>query len=393
MSLVKIFINGLIGNTYKEDGTIDEKGVELADVVLKVEANKEAEILEFWINSEGGSVEVGKKIATYISSLSNAWTVAGEFCASMGTEIHLAVPLERRKKVAGGRYIIHNPWATVSGNSSQLAAAADEIETYESEMLNMYAKATGLDKEALSGLMALETDLTDEQCLGLKFVSVVLPKVDLKAVAFKDKKQNQLNNFDMTTVKNIIAQGFADLKRSLGIKAETEGKAKTVICKTDKGDLSVAMVGDVCAVGDIASLEGKVAEAGDYSCTECDPMDACKCPCTMTVGEAGAITKIVPIEQTEATVEELKSRIIELEAANAKIEADLRQEFTTNLNAEITELKKVLGSNYTPKGEAKTFVATKGTTLIVKKDGEKKSLKELAKEKASAYKGAAKKED
>ncbi|HRP60503.1 MAG TPA: ATP-dependent Clp protease proteolytic subunit, partial [Vicingus sp.] len=81
-----------------------------------------------------------------------------------------AVPLNKRKIVAGTEYFIHNPLLNnVRGNSEQLIQAANYIKPYETAMLNMYAKATGLDKATLQGLMAQETSLTDEQAKALGF--------------------------------------------------------------------------------------------------------------------------------------------------------------------------------------------------------------------------------
>lgn len=231
MDIAKVYIKGQIGSTYNpETGEVVEKGVELAEVILMVNANLEAEILEIWIDSPGGDVIIGRAIRDYIASLKNAWTVAGDFCASAATEIALAVPLERRKKVAGGKYIIHNPWMSVAGDATVLHEAADFVAEAEAEMLNMYHKATGLDKAALKGLMALETSLTDEQLTEFKFVSQIIPKAELKALAFMPHKKVNFNKAEMEkTIAKIVGSKFDEFKKSIGIKVAAKAPVKKIV--------------------------------------------------------------------------------------------------------------------------------------------------------------------
>src|SRR3989304_4220428 len=193
MKEAKINITGQIGTSYNEDGSVKEKGVELQDIVSQVEANKDAEKKIFIITSGGGSVQTGKAIAKYISSISGAETVANKLCASIATEIHLSVPLERRSVVAGTQYFLHAPLLNnINGNADELIQMAEYVKETEKEMLSMYVKATGMDKSAIEGLMKQETSLTPEQCVQLRFASKIIPEIDTrkieaKIIAFFDK--------------------------------------------------------------------------------------------------------------------------------------------------------------------------------------------------------------
>jgi ATP-dependent protease ClpP protease subunit len=126
-----IYIEGQIGSSYKEDGTVDVRGVELQDVISQVRKNTEAETIVCHITSPGGSVDVGRKIAQYFASLPNLHTLAEIQCASIATEIHLSVPNERRKVVAGTSYLIHQPMFSfqrgIALNKDELASMSTEI--------------------------------------------------------------------------------------------------------------------------------------------------------------------------------------------------------------------------------------------------------------------------
>lgn len=374
MPRANIYINGQIGSTYNEDGTIHTKGVELADVVLQVEANKEAEGFNVYINSPGGSIDIGRAIAKYIGSLQNVITIADGMCASMGTEIHLAVPLANRKMIAGTRYIIHNPLLVgVSGNAAELNDAADYIKKYEKEMLAMYHNATGVDKAALEGLMAQETSLTDEQCKTLNFVSEILPKVE-KAIAFiENQKQTEI----MTKVKTLVASAIAGIRKELGLKeAKIEAKAEIL----SNADGSASIYTDKPIADFIADNSVEVRVFSDEAMETPFADGEFETPEYKITVAGGMITAVETIE-AEATVEELQARISELESERATMEANLRAEFEAELTAQLNDLKAEIGSNYVPKGESKKF------TFQRKPVGEvKKSAKEEAEERKAQYK-------
>lgn len=373
-----IYINGQIGSTYNEDGTVHKKGVELADVVLQVEANKDAEGYDVYIKSPGGSIDVGRAIAKYIGSLPNAVTIADEMCASMGTEIHLSVPLERRKMIAGTKYIIHNPLLVgVTGNASELNDAADYIKKYEKEMLAMYHNATGVDKTALEGLMAQETSLTDEQCKALNFVIEVLPKME-KAIAFVE---NQKNTEIMSKVKVLIASAIAGIKEELGIKVKKVEPKAEVLSNTD-GTASIYT--DKPVSDFIADNSVEVKVFSDEAMTTPFADGEFETPKYKVTVANGIITAVEMIE-AEATVEELQARISQLESERESVEANLRAEFEQELATQLNELKGEIGSNYSPKGEAKKFTYQRKPEAV-----SKKSPKEEAKERKEQYKSAKK---
>ena len=337
-----IYINNQIGNSYNDNGEITVKGVELQDVVMQVESNKDALQLVIHINSQGGNVRVGKIIADYISKLPNAITIAERYCASMGTEIHLARPIHQRKIEAGCEYLIHCPLIDgISGNADELQEAADWIRQTEDSMLSMYHKATGLDKSALSGLMKQETSLTPEQCISLGFASEIVHPLELKAVAFIDKSKLIKNqNKEEMNLKERIAKAMAVLTET-----ETEVKAMTVA--TDNGALSFESEGELPAIGEAVMLEdGNVAPDGTYT-TESG---------VQIVVVEGIVAEIIEaaVEDVEALKQEnesLKSQLAELSAKVETIEADAVKQVEEAVIAAKAQIK----SNFEPKAEKPQF--------------------------------------
>lgn len=329
----KIYINGQIGSTD------DKKGVELQDVVSQVEANKEAEVLHIYINSEGGSVRVGKLIADYISKLDNAITIADNFCASMGTEIHLARPIHQRKITAGTNYFIHCPLIEgFSGNSDELAEASEYIKQTETMMLNMYHKATGLNKAALSGLMKQETSLTAEECISLGFCSEILN--EFKAVAFIDKELiNNQNNKKMNLKEKVVA----------AITSAFEGETpevKGMMVATDNGELSYESEGELPEIGEAVMLGEEVAPDGEYTLES---------GIVIVVAE-GMVTEInepevVDVEAMKTEIESLKAQLEEAQAKAVEIEENAM----ATVEQEIVAFKKEIFSKYEPKAKKENF--------------------------------------
>lgn len=331
-----IYINGQIGNTYDDNGNVTAKGVELIDVVAQIQDLNEVEAIHVHINSEGGYVSIGRSIAEFLKSVPNCYTIAETICASIATEIHLAVPLQNRMIVEGTTYLIHNPWLqSVSGDASQLEEYAKKIKETESEMISMYAKATGISKEALSGLMKIETSLTSEQCLKLGFASAVLPKMEKRAVALL-YNQKQINM--KKPLMDRLALAMSAFTEAL---KTNEREAVAMVVVTDKGALMTAF--EDLLVGDAITLEdGTMPEDGDYV-TE----DGVKIVVT-----EGVITEIVEAELEDELAPEMDALKAELAELKAKFETQTTElakatEVAETVVAKMEELAK-LGSNFTP---------------------------------------------
>lgn len=347
-----------------ESGKVTERGVELADVISQVQALKGIPTIFCHINSEGGFVDVGKKISEYIASLPNVITIAEELCASMATEIHLSVPVERRKIAQGCRYVIHQPMLSfqkgVSLNHTQIEELGDDILGTQKDMLAMYASATSLDKTALDLLMKQADPLTPEQCLQFGFVSEILPAPSVKAVAYINPKQK---SNEMSELKTEIT-GIKSLLKTIGEKIASLGTEKVSLDATTKDGFKIVIDTPDAApkVGDkVMDENGNSLDPGKYETTFG----------TLVVVD-GSIAEIMP---TEAAVNP------ELEVLQAKYDAlvaerTVEQNEIAELKGEVEKMAK-LTSTYKP---APAKVAFKKQ---VDEPVKPKSLKELRAEKAA----------
>src|SRR5690554_1118295 len=102
----KIYINGLIGSDERE------KGVELVDVIAQVRKQPNASSFNVYINSEGGSLNIGFDIYNYLKSLGLPITTIGTgMVASIATVIFMAG--QKRVVTPGTRFMIHFPMGGV----------------------------------------------------------------------------------------------------------------------------------------------------------------------------------------------------------------------------------------------------------------------------------------
>jgi ATP-dependent protease ClpP protease subunit len=329
-----IYIQGQIGS---DDKT---KGVELVDVVSKMEQMKSFDNVYVHINSTGGFVNVGNAIYNYLKSFSNVSTIAEGVCMSIATKIHLAAPLSKRFVQAGCEYLIHNPlFANVSGNADELMEMAKELEPTQKELEKTYINETGLSIDAVKSLMKAESKLSDEQIVSMRFASAILPKQELKAVALFDKNKNEKNKF----MSNFKVSAMALICKTFGVTAEqlanVEGREqKAMVIETDKGTIETPyadlMEGDPVMIGELS------AGPGDYLTTDGK--------LKIVVGEDGLISEIVEIsEVVEETMDELKAKLTALETENQTLKASV-EEMTTEQNETLAliEKAKALQSTY-----------------------------------------------
>lgn len=371
-----VYIIGQIGSDEKT------KGVELQDVVQQLEPLKNFDEVFVHINSPGGYVGVGNDIHDYIASFSNVKTIAENYCASIATKIHLAVPVQNRFIEEGCEYMVHNPLLdNVSGNAEQLIAMGESIKPIQKELVNTYIAATGMSKAAVEGLMNQETTLTSEQAISLGFASKILPKAALKAVAFyeqvKTKTENKMSEEKsfMEKVKSLFKEKGIELEEKVVFPKNTKmlsikGKeALAVMLPSDGGNLETPFAD--LMVGDPAMLEGMPAPAGTYKLED---------GTEIVVDENGNIAEINNPSELISSLTLAKStaeeKVTSLEAELQALKAE-NETLKSEQNEVLAKLKAV-GGTFVP--EVKAHAPQKPA------EQETKSMKELMAERAAMYK-------
>ena len=359
-----IYIDKHIGDMEDENGNI-VKGVNLVDVVTQVESLKGSEEIHVHINSPGGSVEIGTEIYDYLKSLKNHKTFAEVICASIATKAHLSAKPENRFIEEGCEYMIHNPlFIGVSGNASELKQYASYLEPIEKELLNMYSKETGLDKTAIKGMMNQETSFTPEECVKLGFASAIVPKAQLKAVAFFNKQSNQINTNKMSETKK---KGFLASLKALASFAEVEVNvvdkpnertALNIMFKGEDGTEVMTPFEDL-VVGDAVTLtDGTPAADGTYSSE--DGMIII----TVSAGAVATIENVDPESDLKIQVvalqeenEALKNQLLEKDneiQAYQQSQSEV-EKVVEAANVKIEELQSKISTSHKPNNSAVSF--------------------------------------
>lgn len=346
MNYANIYINGLIGTIYDNNGGVQEYGTELIDVVKQVQANSLADGYNVYINSEGGVVETGFEIYDYLRSVGKPINTIGfNQVASIATIIFMAG--DKRTLKPNTDFMIHLPMIGIEGflNSQDLEQAKLELEPIEKRLVDFYKKATGLNEEALIPFLRKETTLDPKTATDLKFATDYDAE-PMKAVAYL-KKDNLNTNNQMTEfktpeeAKSFIDKIFAKAEAILG-KAKTADKkgfnvvalAKGTIVNVDVTDANGAIItfpdvadGTMPVVGDKATVDGTPAE-GEYLMPDGSTF----------VFAGGELSQIVPPNEQEVDV-------TALQAENEALKAQLATQ-TTNYETAIVDLKKQIVSKF-----------------------------------------------
>ncbi|RKD19010.1 hypothetical protein BCY91_14125 [Pelobium manganitolerans] len=353
---IHIYIYGEIFNYQGKDA--DDYGMcSLRRVAEVINNNPEAEEVIVHIHSRGGDVTEGFAIYdTLVNSGKTIITQIEGLCASIATVIALAGSV--RKINANSEFMIHNAWADPfqmdSFNADDYEHMAEVIRESDERMLNLYAKATGGDREVISEKMEEETYLTAEEALELGFVTEIVEP--LKAVAYLSKS-NKNQKLKIKMAKKTVRPEPRNTSPLKSILA----KIKAVFAEEESGEVTVQSTmldngaviyhdGDL-AVGTAVFVDEALTEAvedGDYV-TEAGN--------TITVAD-GSVAEIVDASEEETT-EELQARVQALEEENRALKA----ENTTAVNALkdfSTRLAKIKGT-HTPKAHGKEKFAKKAS--------------------------------
>lgn len=125
------------------------------------------------INSPGGSVFAavamysllqahGKPVHTRIDG--------GAFSAAS----YLALVGETIKIAAGGMVMIHDPWTIALGDAAEFRKTADMLDQISGQLVDAYAKRTGLEADEIAKMMSAETWMTAEEAQQKGFADEII---------------------------------------------------------------------------------------------------------------------------------------------------------------------------------------------------------------------------
>ncbi|RZJ59617.1 MAG: Clp protease ClpP [Flavobacterium sp.] len=314
-----IFITGQIGTF---DGVT---GVELLDVIAQVKKQPQAKAFDVHINSEGGLVDVGFDIYSYLTSLGKPISTIGSgIVASIATVIFMAG--SRRQVRANTPFMIHLPWGGSTGTADDLEVFAGQLRAVEKKMAGFYKKALGLEDQAIIPLLKNETWLTDKQLKVLGFTTS--HQVAAKAKAYLKSNTIMTGTFterDRNWMEGLFEKVLGKFKRSGMMNKVVQDGTGTELDFTDLADDAVI------ELGAIATIDGKPAE-GEFVM-----------PDGLTyVFTEGELTEIIEAEE-------------EAELAMAIAEnRNLKRQLNT-IKSEVLALKRQVSSRFTVDGKKTAY--------------------------------------
>ena len=189
------------------------------------------ELINLLIDSEGGLVSAGEKIAQHISynqdkfnSVKNSGVVA-----SIASTIFLALPYEKRFfDMSKGSALIHFPMLPLEGyfNSDELAQFSKEGKDIQDRLAKNISKATGADLALITAIMEHNDFMTAEQMKAIKFAQLEgvdnPSNISVHAIAKYDYnlKQNEMKEQEVEELIQKKESWFINLiKKVTGFKA------------------------------------------------------------------------------------------------------------------------------------------------------------------------------
>jgi ATP-dependent protease ClpP protease subunit len=240
-----------------------------ADTVHRVfDENPDEKEFQFNINCDGGSVAEGLRIYDVLrTSGKTLYCNIEGGCHSMAVVLLLAAPAENRTANPNARALIHEvrvlPFDDMT--ATQLRSLADEIDTEQDAILDIYAERTGHDRAELETLMKEEKQRTAQELLNYGFISKINAYTTNKNKKRMDKKPKNVKGF-LARLKNL-------LENEEPVNYDFTDADGNVLFSTEKEDDSLA-VGDPVTIPDgstdgtftledgrtVTVAEGKVSE-------------------------------------------------------------------------------------------------------------------------------------
>ena len=284
-----------------------EIGTQVTAKSVQDQIDPNATDYEIHISSVGGDVYEGYTLYGILNALQKPTTVIIEgLCASIATLIAQAG--DKVVMTNPAEFMIHNPYVQINGDSDELKEAAGQLDRIKKTIISVYRKRTGLSEDELSAMMDVESWLTAEEAKQRGFVDEVQDK--LKAVAYIDTSKIKMSKEN--SLATMLKEGLAELKNMI---AGTPKNA-AMLTLEDGRVIVVGTESETPTVEELAGVtvtleDGTALVDGEYKIAE---------GATIVV-EGGVIVSATPVapaeEEPQESVDELKAKIAELEAALA----------------------------------------------------------------------------
>lgn len=186
-------------------------GIGVTPDVFALELDRaNGEAVEIRINSGGGSVFDGLAIYNLIKDYEGETTVIVDGLAASIASV-IALGADKLVMNEGSFFMIHNPWTISGGESKDLRQAADILDKIQSQIVDIYAGATGKDAAEIIALMDAETWLSPDEALEMGFAQEIKSGLKIAAALktkyiFNNIPQELISIMDEKEIKAEVAE-------------------------------------------------------------------------------------------------------------------------------------------------------------------------------------------
>lgn len=193
----------------------DEKDRDAYGIVKELR-EVEANTINVHINSYGGDVSEGLAIYNTLKNhKAQIVTICDGFACSAASVIFMAGDIRIVNEAS--LLMIHNPWTRACGNAEEFRKQAEDLDKIAQASINAYMSKVNISEEKLKQLLNDETWLTAQECLDMRFATIVKTGennngVNQSAFAIiRNKLMTESNATEKEASKEIDIEQLADL--------------------------------------------------------------------------------------------------------------------------------------------------------------------------------------
>jgi len=238
----------------------------LVDVIRQFKSFDSPDSLDAVIHSQGGNVEQGESIYTYLKGIDAEIpvTTITDKAYSIAAKI-FAAGRERIVEDIDKALMIHFAWAKVEGNAERLEMVAEALRTMENDFASFYSEFLAIDEATVRNLLDNETFISGSEAVDFGFAT----KIKVTAEAVAELNIHESKNYEMTEKKkdkNFFKKLLADISAYLKEDDSVEINAEMTLQDSNGTDIVFPdlAAGDVPKVGDAATIDGAPIPDGSY---------------------------------------------------------------------------------------------------------------------------------
>jgi len=218
---VTIELFGDIGESWFEEGNT----MESLNADIKAAIGKPIDLI---VSSLGGSVDHALAMHDLLK-MHNAPVTAKIIGATASSGTIVAMGASKVEMSENALFLVHNAWTMTMGNANELREAADELDVWDSRIVNIYKNKTGKRKSQIHSLMEEEKWIDADEAKSFGFIDNTFKPTAQAKILTSDEKQDILNK-----IKIVMNKEFKEVNSLLEIEGLVIDEEKGTYLQTEQ---------------------------------------------------------------------------------------------------------------------------------------------------------------